>query len=118
MPEYIKLTDKEGIERMIPVSLMHDAYDYLQAARSTTAVPLGTNGGAVGDILAQIEVVVVPTVADLVISDAGSGYTVTVPTTATVGDKIDVPKVRAKTTWQIDAHASGVGTVRAVGEFT
>lgn len=91
-------------------------FGYEIVARTTTDTAVGTTGAA-GDILQRVIVQVVPTTADLVISDSGSGIEITIPTTAAIGDIFEVGCM-CTTGWQVDLHATGAGTVACIGRFS
>ena len=88
------------------------------AARTTSDVPIGPTGGAEGDELVQVSLVVAPTVANLTITDGDGTVVATFLTTDPVGTTKDVRAVASGGGFKIPLHASGVGTVTCAGDFT
>lgn len=89
------------------------------AARSTAAVSIGATG-ATGDRLKAVVVTVIPTTAALTIVDGAGTIVCSIPTTGVViGDVIECNNaIAASGGFKITLHATGAGTVTALGTFT
>lgn len=106
-----------GEDQTNDVLRVEEQYGSYSAARSTADVSIGATGAA-GDFLERVVVTVVPTVADLTISDGAGTVVCHILTTAALGDVIEVGCIAATSGFVVDLHASGVGTVTAIGRFT
>jgi len=90
-------------------------FGYEIVSRAITNAIIGTTGAA-GDILERIEVMVIPTTDPLTISDGGV-IIHTIPLLTPIGTILEIGHM-CKTAFVIDSHASGVGTIKAVGRFS
>ena len=105
-----------GERQAIDAMAVIDEYGYEIVSRTTTDTPVGTTG-APGDYCSHLIVVASPTVADLEVTDGGTSIGIIVPTTAAIGDRIEVGHMCANN-FTIESNATGVGTVKFVGRFT
>lgn len=89
-------------------------YDAASFTRTTTNVTIGVTGS----YLHKIVVVSPPTVADLTITDFAGVTVAVIKTTDTVGEVKEINVQTAGGGFVLPLHATGVGTITAIGMFS
>jgi len=117
--ELVSLSDSIAGEDLVnnKMAVEHQNGSF-SAVRSTAAVALGSGGGAAGDYLERVILTSAVTTATLTISDGAGVVVASFLTTDPVGTVKEVSALAATSGFVVDLHASGVGTVTAIGRLT
>jgi len=109
------ISGEDTVNNKLAVEHQNGSFSAIRAATDTA---LGSGGGAAGDYLERVILTSAVTTATLTISDGAGVIVASFLTTDPVGTVKEISALAATSGFVIDLHASGVGTVTAIGRLT